>query len=134
MTKQIQLEEDLLKEKELLEGLMNNSPDTIYFKDNNSKFIKINKAQAKLLGINDPNEAIGKSDFDFFEEEHAQWAFNDEQELIKSGVPLINKVEKVKSPEGYKYISSTKVPLFDNNEKNYWYCWYIKRRNQAKNL
>ena len=117
VTKQIQLEEDLIKEKELLESLMNNSPDTIYFKDNNSKFIKINKAQAKLLGIKNPNEAIGKSDFDFFEEEHAQWAFNDEQELIKSGDPLINKIEKVKSPEGYKYISSTKVPLFDNNGK-----------------
>ena len=110
-------ENKLAREKELLQLLMDNIPDLIYFKDNESKFTRINLAQAELLGIDSPDEAIGKSDFNYFPEEQALIALEQEQELFKSGVPLINHIEKI-SPPGRSpvWMSSTKIPLRDVND------------------
>jgi len=66
------IKEKLHYEQHLFKTLMDNMPDHIYFKDTESKFIRSNKAQAKEFGFDDPNEIIGKSDFDFFTEKRAQ--------------------------------------------------------------
>ncbi len=106
----------LAKESELLNAIMDNIPDNIYFKDLESKFTRINKAQAKALGVKSPEEAIGKTDFDFFNPEHASTAHKDEQEIIKTGQPLVNKEEKMKMADGkYHWVSATKVPVKDKN-------------------
>ena len=105
---------ELAFEKDLLYSLMNNIPDTIYFKDKNSRFVRVNKAQAQILGLDDPEEAIGKSDFDFFTKKHASEAFNDEQNIMQTGKALIAKVEKIRRADGqYRYVSATKVPITD---------------------
>ena len=93
-------------QQNLLKSLIDNIPDTIYFKDLDSKFTQINKAQAKLLGFKNPDEAVGKSDFDFFE--HAQEAFDEEQEIIKTGKPVINKVHKVERNGEFRYCPTLK--------------------------
>ena len=67
---------------------MDNLPDHIYFKDRESRFIRINKALAEFLGLNDPAQAVGKTDFDFFTGEHAQQAYDDEQNIIRTGQML----------------------------------------------
>src|SRR5262249_10580595 len=57
---------------------------------------------------------LGKSDFDFFTPDHAQPAFDDEQEMIRTGVPVIDKEEKETWPDGSEtWVSSTKLPLRD---------------------
>jgi len=61
-------QEALGQERDLLNSLLDNIPDHIYFKDAESKFIRINNAQASWLGISDPEQAMGKTDFDFFTE------------------------------------------------------------------
>ncbi|MGE5432345.1 MAG: ATP-binding protein [Syntrophomonadaceae bacterium] len=105
---------ELAFEKDLLYSLMNHIPDTIYFKDKDSRFVRVNKAQALVLGLNDPEEAIGKSDFDFFTKKHASEAFHDEQIILKTGRALISKVEKIRRADGqYRFVSSTKVPITD---------------------
>lgn len=105
----------LMNERNMMSSLIDNIPDTIYFKDLESKFIRINKAQAKLLGLKNPDEAVGKSDFDFFE--YAQAAFDIEQEIIKTGKRIINDVH-VHEVDGKKiYLSDTKVPLIDSDNK-----------------
>ncbi|MFZ1290891.1 MAG: PAS domain-containing sensor histidine kinase [Melioribacteraceae bacterium] len=106
----------LENERDLLEALMDNIPDTIYFKDTNSKFIRINKAQAELLGSPTCTYAIGKTDFDFFTSKNANDAFNDEKKLFKSKKSLISKTEHIKLSSGkYKWVSATKVPILDKN-------------------
>ena len=50
----------------IIDTIMNNSQETIYFKDRNSNFILSSKAHASLFGIDDPAEVIGKSDYDYF--------------------------------------------------------------------
>lgn len=96
----------------LLQILMDNIPDTIYFKDKQSRFVKINKAQAKLLGVKTPEEAIGKTDYDFFSEEHARNALEDEKKIMNSKEPLIDKFERIEDRQGNTlWVSSTKVPF-----------------------
>jgi sigma-B regulation protein RsbU (phosphoserine phosphatase) len=96
---------------------MDNLPDTIYFKDTQSRFTRVNKAQAKTLGIQNPAAAINKTDFDFFVHDHARIAFAEEQEIMKTGKALINKIEKVGRPDGaFTWFTATKVPIFDKND------------------
>ena len=61
-----EIEQALAQKRDLLQALMDNLPDFIYFKDVNSRFIRINKAHARHLGLQNPDEAVGKSDADFF--------------------------------------------------------------------
>ncbi|MGD8237519.1 MAG: PAS domain S-box protein [Armatimonadota bacterium] len=107
-------EESLRHERDLLHALMDNIPDTIYFKDSESRFRRINTAHAKVLGLDGPDEAVGKTDFDFFPAEQAQDAFDDERHIVETGEPLLNKVEDRRRPDkGERWVMSTKVPLTD---------------------
>jgi PAS domain S-box-containing protein len=87
-------EEALEKEHFLINALMNNLTDHVYFKDLDSKFIRNNRAHALSFGLDDPEQITGKSDFDFFSETAAQQAYDDEQTIIRTGQP-IQKEEKL---------------------------------------
>ena len=118
VTERKRAEEALANEQYLLNSLIETIPDGIYFKDNNSRFIRINNMQAKRFGLNDPQEAIGKTDYDFFDEEHARPAFEDEQRIIVTGEPLIGLQEKEVWPDGHTtWVSTTKMPLRDKTGK-----------------
>lgn len=100
----------------LFDALMDHLPDKIYFKDKNSRFVRINKAMAEGFGLKDPAEAVGKSDRDFFTEEHASLALQDEQRILETGLPLAGKEEKETWPDGREtWATTTKAPLFDGN-------------------
>ncbi len=101
--------------EQFLNLLMDNVPDAIFFKDSQLRFTKINYAKAVLLGINTPEEAVGKSDEDFFFTSHNKKIVTEEKSLIKSGLPVINKLEHVDTPIGEKFMRTTKVPLMDTN-------------------
>lgn len=106
------------KEQWLFTILMSNVPDSIYFKDHQSKFIRVNKNTAKKFGVENPDELIGKSDFDFFDDEHAHPAYKDEQEILRTKKPIIGKVEKETWKNGKTaWVSTTKLPLIDNENK-----------------
>jgi len=114
VTERKKAEEELAHERDLLHALMDNIPDTIYFKDTASRFMRINRAHAKILGLNDPKEAIGKTDFDFSDEEFAREAYEDEQRIIRTGKPLVGKIERPKRPHvQFRWVSATKVPIMD---------------------
>jgi PAS domain S-box-containing protein len=109
------MQQALIEENAFMEALMKNLPDYIYFKDLESKFLKNSLSHAKLFGIKDPEELIGKSDFDFFSEEHAKPAYDAEQKIIKTGKPIIDLVEKeVKKDGSIAWVSTTKLPLKDS--------------------
>lgn len=109
-------QKELTKERYLLEALMKTTTDSIYFKDLKSRFIRISNNLAKAFGVNDPQEVVGKSDFDFFTEEHARPAYEAEQEIIRTEKPLINVTEKETWEDGREtYVSTSKMPLRDLN-------------------
>jgi diguanylate cyclase (GGDEF)-like protein/PAS domain S-box-containing protein len=105
-------------DKILINALINNMPDAIYFKDKKSRFVLINKSCANKFFLKTPEEAIGKTDFDYFSEEHANQAYNDEKYIIKTGKPIINIEEKETwSDNKVSWGSTTKMPLFDKKER-----------------
>jgi len=114
ITERKRAEEALIEERYLLHTLMDNLPDAIYFKDRESRFTRTNKAHAKQFGLSHHAQAVGKTDFDFFTAEHAQPAYNDEQEIIRTGQPVVNKEERETWPDGrVTWVSTTKMPLRD---------------------
>lgn len=111
------LQDSLRKERDLLQALMDNIPDTIYFKDRDSKFIRINKAQARMLGVDKPEDAVNKADDAFFDAAHAEKAYEDEQLMMETGTPVINKMEHIQTAKGWRWFTATKVPLRDTDGK-----------------
>jgi diguanylate cyclase (GGDEF)-like protein/PAS domain S-box-containing protein len=104
------LEEEIF----LLETLMDNVPDSIYFKDRQSRFTRVNRYAAARFGIASPALAVGRTDFDYFTDEHAAQALRDEQEILRTGQPLVNVEEKETSADGgVRWVSTTKLPLRD---------------------
>ena len=111
-----QLAQTYSQESEFLHTLMDNNPDHIYFKDIESKFVRISRSLANRFGLKNPTEAIGKSDFDFFTREHAQQAYQDERTVIDTGKPIEGKQEKETWPGGQDtWVSTTKVPIRDRS-------------------
>jgi PAS domain S-box-containing protein len=113
ITERNQTDGILANDRELLRALLDNSPDHIYFKDTQSRFIKSSAKQALQFGMSTPDGLVGKSDFDVFSDEHARAAFEDEQEVIRTGLPMIGKVEKETWIDGRPdtWALTTKMPL-----------------------
>lgn len=108
-----QAEAGLLYERYLLRMLMDTSPDHIYFKDRERRFIRINKALVDWFGVERPEQILGKTDADFFRAEHARQAAEDEQTVMRSGQSLMKR-EKETWPDGREtWVSTTKSPLMD---------------------
>jgi PAS domain S-box-containing protein len=105
---------ELAQDQYLFRALLDHVPDHIYFKDAESRFIMMNKSTADWLGLDDPAEAVGKTDFDIFTQEHAQAAYEDEQKVMQSGQPVF-KEEKETWPDGREtWVSTVKMPLQDD--------------------
>ena len=96
----------------LLQNLMANLSDAVYFKDLQSRFIMVNQNCAKKHGWDSPDDIIGETDFDLFAKAHAEQAFADEQGIIETGEPLHGIEEKETWPDGsITWASTTKMPL-----------------------
>ncbi len=109
-------EQSMVLERQRLQTLMDHIPDRIYFKDRQGRYELVNKYIADCYHIPDPRDAVGKSDFDFFTAEHAQPAYDDEQEIIRSGQPLVGKEERETWPDGHvTWVSTTKLPMRDGD-------------------
>jgi len=113
MVERARAQEALTQERFLMHTLMDNIPDNIYFKDKDSRFIRISRALADQFGLANPAEAVGKSDFDFFTEEHAKQAYDDEQAIIAQGKPINKEEKETWADRADTWVSTTKVPLRD---------------------
>jgi methyl-accepting chemotaxis protein len=108
----------LIKEKALLDALLNNLPDYIYFKDKNSQFIRISKSMLRLFPVKTLEEMIGKSDFDFHTKANAQKYFEEEQKIIKSGEGFIDQMQHEVTDTGVEqWVTATKMPFYDETGK-----------------
>lgn len=99
--------------KRLFESLMEQTADRIYIKDKKSRFIACSQALAEMHGYKNRHDLEGMTDFDLFTREHAHQAYDDEQEILKTEKPIINKIEKETwADEHVTWVSTTKAPLY----------------------
>jgi PAS domain S-box-containing protein len=114
ITDQKRIEESLKREQFLFGLLLRTIPDSIYFKDRSSRFLRINDFMVRNFGLKDASQAVGKRDFDFFTGEHARQAYEDEQRAMSTGEAIVNLEEKETWPDGHvTWVSTTKMPFRD---------------------
>jgi PAS domain S-box-containing protein len=107
------MEEKLAYERDLMQALMEESPDFIYFKDLKSRFLRCSKALSAKFGVKSMEDVVGKTDFDFYGAEHARPAFEDEQEIIRTGKPMPAKIEQetMRGTGQVTWALTSKLPL-----------------------
>ncbi len=111
-----ELKKTLSLERDILQNLLDNIPDAIYFKDNSNRFIRVNNFFADGFRLS-PEDIIGKTDFDFFPKGQAQKMFDDDTYILKTGKPIIGKIERTLMPDGtYNCVTTTKIPI--KNKRN----------------
>ena len=105
VTRRQRAEQELIRERDLLRALMDNIPDPIFFKDSGGRYTRVNLAQARLLGLSAPDEAVGREGLE-----------PDEVVILQTGVPLISHVERIAAPDGStRWMLTTKVPIKGQN-------------------
>ena len=112
VTAEKRAEERLNHEQDLLRALLDSAPDSIYFKDRQSRILRASRALADKLDQLDPKDLEGRTDGDFFAREHAEAALADEQKVIVTGEPLLGYTEKETRPDGrVTWALTSKLPL-----------------------
>ena len=107
---------ELKQSNALLETLLDNAPDFIYFKDTASRFTRINRAFLEKLGVKDCNAVLGKTDLDFLAPDYADEARADEEKIMRTGQPLLDKEEHEFWRNGAEFwVNTIKMPLRDQN-------------------
>ncbi len=105
----------LRRDSRFLAALLTHSPDGIYFKDLESRFTQIGAAQARSLGVVHPDQALGRSDADFYQSVHATQARRDEAFIIETGESMRSMVECETRADGSRiWWSTSKWPLRDD--------------------
>ncbi len=111
-----QMEAAVTKERNLLRTLIDNIPDGIYVKDKESRKLIVNPADVRLNGRTSEAEVLGKNDFDIYPTELAEKFFADDQAVIQTGQPVLNREEYVPDKNGQKrWLQTSKLPLRDEN-------------------
>lgn len=114
-SKELKMQNEILQfERNQLRTIIDNIPDLIYIKDKENRFLNANLSQISHLGMNELNEVIGKTDFDFYDNHYAKEYYADEMKILKTGLPVINREElSINKKNNQIYLQTTKVPLKD---------------------
>ncbi len=113
ITEERETEKKLKFESSLLNSLLKNVPDSVYFKDKEARFIRVSKSKAEHLNTT-REKIIGKTDFDFYPEDEAQEMFEDDMKVMEEEEPIVDKVENITRPgEEERWVSTTKVPRYN---------------------
>lgn len=106
------------RERQLLDQLMKGIPDAICFKDLARRYIRLNDAECMILNVADDAGAIGKTSDTFLSAELAQKRRAEEEQVLRTGEPLVDCIEEIAAPDGtVRWISSTKAPIRGNDNE-----------------
>jgi PAS domain S-box-containing protein len=102
-------------ERALVSSFLESVPDYVYFKDRKSRFVAVSKSMARYFGGATSAQIIGRTDFDFFSPRFARPAYEDEQKIIRTGEPIIGKLERELWPDGrVTWVVTSKMPFRDD--------------------
>ena len=111
ISKRKSAEDDFREERNMLRLIIDNIPQQVFFKDAESRYVLVNQRQAEWVGATHPDELIGKSQNDFFSPEHAAHSKGIEQNIIQSGTPIIDVIQRETWPnKPDTYVQTVKQP------------------------
>ncbi len=115
ITDQQHAEKTLQDERDMLQTIMDNLPDFIYVKDSDGRYVVVNDAVRNILGAETTGEVIGRANYDFLPEEQASAECADDDLVIQTGRPLIEREECMQGRDGnHLWVLTSKLPLRDS--------------------
>src|ERR1039458_7230290 len=94
------MERKLVQERLLLRTLIDNLPDAIFAKDTSCRKTIANPADVHNMGLQSEADVLGKDDFELFPKDVAEGFFADDQSVIQTGAPVLNREEYFVDAEG----------------------------------
>ncbi len=114
MEENLRIREEMNKETALLNALLDNISESIYFKDKDSRFIRASRSMIETFNMTSIDQLIGKSDRDFVPVEEADKYVADEESIMRTGMPILRQVQReVRYDGSVEYTSTSKYPLRD---------------------
>jgi len=114
ITDRKRVEESLEKEREDLNLIIDSSPIIVFYKDNEGRFIRVNKTFAEALKMPE-GDFVGKTVFDLYSPQIAQGMTGDDKEVFQSRRPKLSIIEKYESSSGIRWAQTDKIPIFDKH-------------------
>jgi len=104
-------------EKNILNQFINNIPHFIWWKDLNGVFLGGNNNLMDFIGLDFAKDFVGKTDYDLWNKEEADFFRKIDNEIIATGKPQLNFEECITHPEtGKRWLSTSKMPLHDDDD------------------
>jgi PAS domain S-box-containing protein len=98
-------------ERDLLRNLVDTIPDAVYVQDSAQRYTLVNRAFAKLCGMDDPWQATGKTELECLPGEFGRNASADGREILETGIPIVSKCAEWKDNDTSRWYSSTRLPI-----------------------
>jgi PAS domain S-box-containing protein len=109
------IQKELIRETALLDSMLKTLPDHVYFKDTESRFIRVSESMVSLFNAKSADELIGKTDYNFHPRDEAEMYFEEEQKIIETKKGFIDEIRKGEDKNGEEmWSSTTKLPMFDS--------------------
>ena len=120
ITERKQADQTLRESQRLLQLVMDNIPQAVFWKDHNLTYLGCNQAFAEDAGLESPQDLIGKTDFDMPWKEQAELYRADDQKVMKDGVAKLNYEEPQSTPTGETtWLRTSKVPMIDDDGNSF---------------
>jgi PAS domain S-box-containing protein len=105
-------EKSELGQRHLSQLMASNFPDGIYLKDARRRYLCLNEAEGKILGLAAPDDAVGKAADRFVSAKRARIWRQEDTRVLVTGEPLIDRIEESVGEDGsVRWLSATKAPL-----------------------
>ena len=115
ITERRRAEQELAASRQMLQFILDNVPQLIFWKDTQCAFLGGNRKLLDEAGLSSIGELAGKTDFDFAWKDHAARFQADDKEIMESGLPRLNFQEPIQQEDGVHWLQTSKVPLKDAN-------------------
>ena len=115
ITERKRAEEEVQGARNMLQLIMNNIPQGIFWKDRNSRYMGCNKVFAKATGVESPESIVGKTDYELpWLPEQIEWFREYDRKVMENDTPEYHIVEPQKEADGkLAWIETNKIPLHD---------------------
>ncbi|MEW6428812.1 MAG: ATP-binding protein [Thermodesulfobacteriota bacterium] len=112
----IRAEKALRENRTMLRNILDTAPQAIFWKDENGVYLGCNQVFAEAAGVPDPEEIVGKTDFDLpWPRAEAEAYQADDREVIRTKQSKWHIIEPLQKADGQRlWIDTTKVPLLDD--------------------